>query len=260
MDLNDIWQSHKRFILTVGCALVAVLIVQGIIGSMWNVEARTQAVQRLQSKLRKLEAPPQQALSSVQAENLAMKEQLDELYGRMSFQVEDKYLLAKDEPSPDLLYNSIRSTAQDELVGSAAKRNIRVDESLGLEEFTPSGREAIQRALRGLQIVEQVVGAAIVAGVRAVPEIEVIGRQGRRRKQDESFIDPLRVRFRVEGGTAAVAELLQTLVQGDGPYLCVEEAEFDLDQQETFGSTGLSMVVAGLTIDPEAPVTGGGTR
>ena len=256
MDLNDIWQAHKRFILGVGCALVAVLIGQGIIGSMWNVQARSQAVGRLQSKLRKLQAPSQQDLSSVETENLDLQDQLEVLYGRMSFGMDDKYLLPKNEPSPDLLYNSIRSLAQDELVGSAAKRNIRVDESLGLEEFTPSGREAIQRALRGLQIVEQVVGAAIVAGVRAVPEIEVMGRKGRRRKEEESFIDPLRVRFRVEGSSLSVAELVQSLTHGDGQFLCIEEAEFDVDEKQAFGSTRLRMVVSGLTIDPEAKVSG----
>lgn len=256
MDLNDIWQGNKRFILAICCAVVAVLIGEGIIGSLWNADAKAQAVGRLQAKLRKLETPGQKDLSDVEGMNMELAEQLEHLYGRLTYTVDEKFLLPKNEPSPDLLYNSIRSQAQEELVGSAAKRNIRVDETLGLPDFTPSGREAIQRALRGLNIVEQVVSAAIVAGVRAVPEIEIIGRKGRRRAKNESFIDPLEVRFRIEGSTASVAELIQSLVRGDGQFLCVEDAEFEVDGKRAFGLTSLKLVVSALAIDPEVPVTG----
>ncbi|MFH0947190.1 MAG: hypothetical protein V2A76_18535 [Planctomycetota bacterium] len=256
MDLNDIWQGNRRFILGICCAVVAVLIGEGIIGSMWNAGAQAQAVGRLQAKLRGLASPSQSDLSGLEGVNRGLAEQLEQLYGRLTYQVDERYLLPKNEPSPDLLYNSIRSQAQDELVGSAARRNIRVDETLGLPDFTPSGREAIQRALRGLNIVEQVVSAAIVAGVRSVPEIEIVGRKGSRRASNASFIDSLQVRFRIEGSTASVAELIQSLVRGDGQFLCVEDAEFDVETKRDFGLTRLRLVVSGLTIDAEAPVTG----
>lgn len=257
MDLNDLWQGNKRFILGIGCALVLLLIAEGIIGSVWDVGTKSRTVASLSGKLRREEAPKQSELADVEGDNMVLSERLEELYGQMTFETADKYVLPEHETSPDLLFNTIRSAARDELVDVAARRNIRVDASLGLPEFTPSGREAIQRALAGLNIVEQVVTAAIVAGVRGVPEIEIIDRKGSRRKKNESFVDPLQVKFRIEGSTSAVAELVQTLVRGDGQFLCVEEAELYVDPRDPFASTSAKLTVSGLAIDSEATVSGG---
>jgi len=254
MDLNDVWQGNKRFILGVGAGFVVFLIGQATIGSLWSSTGPAAAVKSRSSKLRKLETPSKSSLNKVNTEVSDLDEELESLFGRMAFVTQDAFLLPKREPSPDLLYNEIRSRAGDELVDVAARQNIDVIQTLGLPEFTPSGREAIQRALSGLDIVEMVVETAIVAGVRAIPEIEIVEQRGRRRKSTESFIDPLKVRFRIEGSTASIAEVIRNVVRNDRRFLAIEDAQIDVDTKRAFGLTVAKLTVAGLVIDPEVNV------
>lgn len=256
MDLNDVWQGNKRFILGVGSGLVLFLVAEGVIGSLWDVGARRRTVDSLAAKLRRESAPRQGDLTSLEAENVALEERLAALRREMGFVTEERYRLPEREATPDLYFNATRSAARDELVDVAARRNIRVDESLGLPELTPSGREAIQRGLRGLNVVEHVVGSAIVAGVRSIPEIAIVEQKGRRRDQREGFIDAQQVKFRIEGTTSSIAELLQTLIRDRSPFLAVEEAELTLDTRSVFGMTSLKLTVAGLAIAAEAPEPG----
>lgn len=254
MDLNDVWQGNKRFILGVGAGFVVFLIGQATIGSLWSATASQQAVRSAGTKLNRLETPSRAQLSEVSGENERLSQRLDELVERMRFTLQEEYVLPAREPSPDLLYNEIRSAARDALVDVAARSNIQVAESLGLPDFTPSGREAIQRYLAGLNVVEQVVEAAIVAGVRAVPEIEIADTRARKRKSDESFIDALRVRFRIEGSSASIAEVLKNVVRDGDRFLCVEDARIEVDTKRQYGLTVLKLTVAALTIDPEVQV------
>ncbi|MFG0316667.1 MAG: hypothetical protein ACF8XB_05300 [Planctomycetota bacterium JB042] len=256
MDLNDIWQGNKRFILGVGAGFVVFLIGQATIGSLWSATGAAQTVRSNSGKLNRLETPSRSQASTVAGENRELEERLEALVERMRFTTHEDYVLPAREPSPDLLYNEIRSSARDALVDVAARRNIQVVETLGLPEFTPSGREAIQRCLSGLNVVEQVVEAAILAGVRAVPEIEIVEERGRGRKSAESFVVPLRVRFRIEGSTASIAEVVEGIVRGDGRFLAIEDARIDVDSKRAYGLTVLKMTVAALNIDPEVRVLG----
>lgn len=256
MDLNDVWQGNKRFILGAGVGFVVFLIGQATISSLWSAAGVAQSVKTSDGKLRRLETPSRSQVTKLEGESGALEEQLEALVAHMQFGTQEDYLLPAREPSPDLLYNEIRSRARDALVDGAARGNILVTETLGLPEFTPSGREAIQRCLSGLNVVEQVVEAAIVAGVRGVPEIEIVEQRGRKRKSSESFIDPLRVRFRIEGSTASIAEVIKNIVRNDQRYLAIEDAQIDVDTKRAFGLTVARLTVAALTIDPEVQVTG----
>lgn len=256
MDLNDVWQGNKRFILSVGAGFVLLLIGKAIIGSLWGSAGLGQSVRSLGTKLRKGEAPRASQLTELQAACTTLDQDLEQLYAKLKFETDPEYLLPKGGQSPDLTYNEIRSRAHDELVEAAGRRNIDIDETLGLPGFTPSGREAIQRYLRGLNVVEQIVQEGIIAGVRAIPEIEITENKGRRKKSD-SFIDPLRVRFKVEGSTASIAELVKGLVRSGERFFSVEDAKIEVDTKRAFGLTTLQLTVAALTIDPEVAVAEG---
>ncbi|MBI4878204.1 MAG: hypothetical protein HY812_00890 [Planctomycetes bacterium] len=256
MDLNDVWQGNRRFILGVGCAVVLVLIGKGVVGSIWDAPAAARGVERHASGLRREEAPRAAEVAAVTGESSALAARLEELYARLAFVTEERYLLPKNEPNPDLLYNAIRGQAREDLVEFAARRNIRVKDTLGLPDYTPDGKEAIQRYLRGLCVVEQVVSAAIVAEVRAVDGIEIVEKKGRARQKSEVFVEPLEVRFEIAGTTAAIAELIDSLVRGGEQFLCVEDFMIEPDQGKSSGLTVLKLTVSALTIDPAVQVTG----
>lgn len=265
MDLNDVWQSHKRFILGVGAALVVVLIAKVAIRSTWDVESVVRAARAANSNIGRTEVPDAADLSRIEGESAGYEERMQQLYGRLAYQVVEKYRLPQGgSASPDLMYNDIREKATEELVDVARRYNIYVDPSLGLPPLTPPGREAIQRTLYGLAMVERVVLTAILAQdqqglplqVSAFDKIEIL-KPRVSRKKEAAFVDELAVRFEITGSTAALALLIDQLVRQTDPYLAVDDFEIDRDEDRTFGLTRMKITLAGLSITPEATVTGG---
>ena len=257
MDLNDLWQAHKRFILGVGGGLLVLLIAHSIITSTWPVRIASGRAASANNKIGRQKVPSRGEVSELEDTTRGYEERLEGLYERLGYQVSDRYRLPDGgAASPDLLFNDIRARASEELVDAARRYNIYVDPSLGLPEFTPPGREAIERTLRALNIVEQVVVAAIGSEVDAVDKIEIL-KPRITRKKEAAFIDALQVRFEVSGPTGALADLVDRITRDSDPYLSVEEFELERNDARSFGLTRMKLVVAGLAIEPEATVTGG---
>lgn len=260
MDLHDLWQTHKRFLLGVAAGLLVFVILDSIIGALWDPEASAREVLSRASRLRRMEAPSSGQLARVRAERARLEERLETVLERLRWEEPERYRVPPEVNAPDLLYNEVRSRAREDLVQVAARHGIRVDESLGLPEFTPSGREAIQRFLRGLAVVEEIVGAGIVAGVAAIPELEIVEETSRRRSTGARFVEPLRVRFVVEGTTAAVAEVLHTLLRRESGAFVLDDARIETDEREGGVVTVARVTVAALDVRPDVRLTEAGER
>lgn len=259
MDLGDIWQAHKKFILGVGAGLIVFLIAQSVVGSTWDVNAVRQSAFGTVSRIRKIEVPRDSELKRVEREASTYEETLERLIAGMGYDTPEAYRLPKSG-SPDLYFNEVRERATDELVNGARRLNIDVDPTLGLPGLTPPGREAIQRTLRGLSVVEQVVSAAVLAGVSSVDKIQMTKPRGRRGTEG-GFIDELEVSFEIHGPTAAVAQVVESLARANATegfrFLAFRDYEMKLDDKDAFGRTRLKLTVAALAIDPEATLPGG---
>lgn len=257
MDLNDLWQGNRRFILAVGGGFVLFLIAKGVIGSVYDVPAAQ--AQQLRGRLARTPAPDTTAVRVLEAETAALDERIAALEARMRYEPLPRYVLPRDERSPDLFYNAARSAAEEDLVQLTARSNLRVDPSLGLPDLFPNGREEIQRYLRGLSVVERVVEKSLLARVRALEDIDIKvepqGR-GRRRAPGDGYVEPLLVKFRAVGTSAALTELLRLVVAGDDAYLAVQEARMRLDPRQPNGFPELEMTLAALAIDPEVSALG----
>jgi len=258
MDLGDIWQAHKRFILGVGAGFLVFLIAKSVIGSTWNVDTAAKQANSTAVRIRRLEVPRKSELARVEREVADHEETMERMVAAMHYETPESYVLPRSG-SPDLVFNEIREKATDELVNAARRRNIEVDSALGLPELTPSGREAIQRALRGLSIVQQVVTTAIVSGVSSVEKIQVTKARGKRGKGG-GFVDELEVSFEIHGQTANVADLVESLARDTKHYLAFRAFDMKLDERDAFGRTRLKLTVAALEIDPEAKLPGGRRR
>ncbi len=259
MDLNDVWQGNRRFILGVGCGAVLLLIAKTVISATWDVGHQRAMAQSLATKLGRTESPTAAEVTRMKAANDAMEKTVAELTKRMQFKTADKFVLPPSGKSPDLVFNEVRARVREELVSIASQRNIQVDESLGMPEFTPSGREAIQRCLSALDIVEQVVTASILGEARKVDEIEMLdARRGRRTDKNDkigAFLDGLQVKFRIQGSAAALAEVVDILSRGEDRFLTIDEMKLESDDKKNSGMLSLRLTVSGLTIVAE-PETG----
>lgn len=253
MDLNDVWQNHKRFILGIGGGAVAFLIGTTVIASTWNVKNAKDGVLRRAAEIRKINAPTQSDLSSLIGECDRLKERLDGLYARMRYETRPEFVIPSNE-SPDLFFNRRRDEVSEKLVAGARRLNIQVKPTLGLPEFTPSGSEAIQRYLRALDLVEHVVSAAIAARVRGVDDIEVRDTKTSSRAKGGAFLDPLAVKFTISGTTGTIASLLESLTAEGKPFVSIQDAEIAPDPKRA-NLTVLRLVAAALSIQSDVQVT-----
>lgn len=250
MDLNDLWQNHKRFILGVSGGLLAFLIGTVVVDSTWDVQTARAGIQKRRSEIGRIETPNANDVSALGGEVEKLTERLDGLMKSMNYETRSEYVLPQNE-SPDLFYNRRRDEAAEKLIGSARRQNIFVKPTLGLPEFTPSGSEAIQRALRGLDLVDRVITAAIEARVRSIDDIEMRDSKTSSRTKGAQFLDPLPVRFQIAGTTAAIANLLDLLARGKGPHIAFEDISLELDPKRQ-NMTILRATFAALALHPEA--------
>ncbi len=253
MDLNDLWQNHKRFILGVAGGGLVFLVGLVVIDSNWSVATAKAGIAGRSRDILKLEAPSTGDLSSLGAECSRLSTRLDDLYKKMSVETRPDFVVPAND-SADLFYNKKRDEEQDKLVREARRRNINVKASLGLPEFTPSGTEAIQRSLRALDVVDQVVSAALEANVRGVDEIEVRDLKSGSKSKANAFLDALAVKFTITGSTASIAALIDRLTRAESSFLAIEDAEIETDVRRQ-NLTVLRLTAAILAIHPENQLT-----
>ncbi len=255
MDLNDVWQGNRRFILAVGCGAVLVLVAKTVISATWDVDRAKGTAQSLMAKLGRTESPSSAEVTRLKERNAAIEKRLGELVTRIQFKTAPEYVLPANGASPDLVFNGVRARVHEELVQFAAQRNIHVDESLGMPQFTPPGREAIQRCLSALDVVEQVVTAAILGEARRVDEIEMLdARRGRRTDRNDkagNFVEGLQVKFRIQGSAAALGEVVEILTRGEDRFLAIEDLKLEADDKKNPGLLSLRLTVSALTIAGE---------
>lgn len=256
MDLNDVWQNHRRFILGIGAGLLVTTIAYAVIGSVWDAGGASSAASARLQKLNKMDGVPKSELSAVLGATTAYGERIAELTERMRFKPDPRYVLDKNEKTPDLRFTEIRSLATEALVDVAARGNIRVDESLGLPPFTPAGREAIQRYLLGLNVVQEVVESAILADVRAVDSIEVIDARGKKSKDKRQLAETLTVKFKISGTAAALSELVSLIVRDTDQFLSIDDASIEVDKKKASGFATMQLSISALMFEPTANETG----
>lgn len=256
MDLNDLWQGNKKFILGVGAGLVVWLAGLGVVASTWDTKPLADSSRAAAAAIRKMQVPREADLASLRKEGEELTAKLDELYRRMQFKTHEDFVLAKNQTSPDLFYNSVRDKEAEQLLKAARQFNIKLDPTLGLPEFTPPGSEAIQRYLRALNVVHHVVEAALTSQVRAIDKIEVRDTKGASRGKEAGFVDALLVHFEIAGSSAAIADLIDALVRVDEQFLAIDECQLEIDEKR-HNWTIAKLTVAALAVNPEAVITAG---
>ncbi len=181
MNLDTLWQLHRRFI--VGCAvgLVVFLIGLAIIGS--TVGKDLQRYQGLVGKHKRALNSP--AYSSAQVNELRtrlaeMETETGKLAAASLPPLREQFQPAAGQ-SPTQHYIELTGTMRSDLIGWALRQNVDVDESLGLPAQSPTQPQMIARILRGLDVVERVVRLAVQAGADGVDDIQIASRIPKKR-------------------------------------------------------------------------------
>ncbi len=193
MDLNDLWQEHKTWILGVVGGLVIFLIANSMISSKFDVGPAYAKMGRARSKISGKEFYSKQTKFAAIEEGKELAKRLEGLEKRCYFAPGDDFLF---EGKGDFSAHYIRLTTRitTELKRSMNAANVDfLATSLGLPSTSPTDRDEAQTVLLGLDIVQDALRRLLTAsgsvldahpgqhGLRAVDSIKILAGAGNRR-------------------------------------------------------------------------------
>jgi hypothetical protein len=227
MDLNDYWQENKRFVLTVLGALVlfwiGTMMIDSFIGS--DLRSRRRTRQSLQSQLREERFQPRD-LARARSQNEELVAARDALVERVAWSPRSEFRLDPARGSAGNQYFATAQRVREELLRRAGRRNVRIDQDLGLPALAPTRDDEIERHLEALDLVERVVGAAIDERVDRVDDIEIRLDPGLRGRRGPGRVERTRVKLRLVGSSGPVLRVLaSTQSSTAGASLVIEELE-----------------------------------
>lgn len=251
MDLTDVWQQHKKFILAVAGALLLLLVGRGVLQGYFPVDATRASATRIADSLRKTPEVQDVAVRDLQTEVDGLRARYAALAGSMRFKAGADFELPPNEPNPRIYFFGKLREMQKALVDAAAKQDIRVPDGLGLRDLTPTEPEEIRRTLVALGVIQDVLVQAISSGVRRVESIHV-EEASRGRSRATGFVKELHVDFAVVGGERSLRSLIAGLVDGAArgavPYVAVDKARIKPVKGEN-GMLELNLTLAALDIE-----------
>ncbi|MSR47476.1 MAG: hypothetical protein EXS13_10525 [Planctomycetes bacterium] len=254
MDLADIWQQHKRFILLVASALLLLLVGRGVIHSKWDYETVVVSSARTTGVMSKAEKVPDEVVRALQEEVTALRSRYAALATTMRHKPQEAFIVPAGESNPRSYFFRRHSETKSALIEAAERQDIRVPEALGLKDMAPTEPDEIRRQLVALDVVQQVVIESIGAGVRRITTIQ-IEDASKGRSKASSFLADLRVRFTIVGGEKSIRTLVIGLVdgaaRGQAAFLAIDQARLKPVKGE-LGMLELDLTAAALQIDKSA--------
>lgn len=251
MDLTDVWQQHKKFILAVAGALLLLLVGRGVLQGYFPVDTTRASAARISDALRKAPEVPDAAVRDLQTEVDGLRSRYAALAASMRFKAPAEFELPANESNPRLYYFAKLRDLQKAGVDAAAKHDIRVPDGLGLKELTPTEPEEIRRTLVALGVIQDVLVQAITSSVRRIESIHVEESQ-RGRSRTTGFVKDLRLDFVVVGGERSLRAFLDGLIEGaargTNPYVAIDKARIKPVKGEN-GMLELYLSVAALDIE-----------
>jgi hypothetical protein len=182
MNLDTIWQLHRKFIIATAVGLIVFMIGLAIIGSTVGKDL---------TRYQGLVGKHKRALNTPAYSNA----QVNELRGRLTEMETQTVKLASASlpalrsefvPSPGQSatqhYIELTGQMRSELIGWALRQNVDVDESLGLPAQSPTQPQMIARILRGLDVVERVVRMGVQTGADSITDIQIASRIPKKRR------------------------------------------------------------------------------
>jgi len=258
VDLGEIFEEHKKFILGVAVAAVAFLVVDKIVAD--DAEATTRRADAIVRDLRRDEYPARSDLDRAAKTKRDLEARLDAAARKLAYAPAEGFEIPASARDADLQYNALFRRVREEVVDGAASLDIDVDPTLGLPEISPSRPEEISRYACALDLVRRVGLAAIDAGARSVRPISVSKASIAKFRASESFLEELAVSVRVTGSAESIGLLVETLSRPE-TFVAISSATISLEAKRR----GPSAVVADLELvalhmSPDRPIQAATSR
>jgi hypothetical protein len=176
MNLDTMWQLHRRFITGVAIGLVVFLIGMAMIGN-----SAGQDLKRSNGLIGKHKRALNSPVYS-QAQVSELRARLNEMEDRTQRLAQSVLppLRAEYHPAPGQSatqhYIELTGRLRTDLLGWALRQNVEIDPSLGLPAQSPTQPQMISRVLSGLDVVERVCRMAVQTGADSIQDIQIASR------------------------------------------------------------------------------------
>lgn len=258
IDLEAIWQTHKRFIVKVG---VGALVFS--FGLAWRSSVAAEAARlskqntdsqaALQDDLGRLEGA--EGLEKGRAEALGAKLEPAILKALM-WRAEPGYTLPAGEKSPELFYASAAAKAAGDVQQAAQRWNASVPQgSQGLGLAVDAGKDDVPEALAQADLHRRLALRLLDAGVRTITEFDAGDAAYEARDGAEGAVRELRATVQFQASTAMLAKALAEL-QVDGSFVEVVGCKVARPQgRAPAGLLDIELEVQALSIIDKMPAS-----
>lgn len=232
MDVHEIWQENKRWIVGVLIGVVLFFIGKTILSSMHD---SARVVRQARTEVNKVNSEPtldQNALTALREEAEALQRAEAELLAAANFTPRPEFDL-RGKASFQLHFDQVSREARARVLAGAERAG--VDLGLGDVQWpTPTTQEETQSVLIALDLLDDAMARAFAAsrqvreenpdaaGIVAVDELRVEAERkvarGRRRASDASDrIKEYRVTFKLRADAPTVVRMLESFKTGSRP-------------------------------------------
>ena len=212
MNLDALWQRHRRFLLgfaggTLGFFIVLWMLTSSAAGRQ---ESARRAISKSSLDLRgemyneNQERDAQQRLTDLRARNAAL--------GTLALPLWRPEFRLPQGKAPAQHYIELTGDLRQNLIAWALRNNCEVDETLGLPPVSPTQAQQVERVLRGLDVVERVIRLAVNHGARAVDKILIAERNRRPGGSRGAILDLTPVELEVVFEGVSPAPFLRALL------------------------------------------------
>lgn len=197
MNLDALWQTHRRFLIGVAIGLVVFFILRMISGATWKGDLSS-AQRKTITARRALSGQHVNVSEVTRARNLlvGLVEQSKSLAAQCLPPLPPEFQPAVGQ-SPSKHYIQFTGRRRSELISQASLRNMQLDESLGLPAVSPTQPPIIERVMRGLWVVDQMVQLAIGWDATEVDDIRINTRVRSRGKSGMAAVEVTEVALEV---------------------------------------------------------------
>lgn len=230
MDLNDYWQTNKRFVVSVASGALVFVIGSMLVDSFFRAELtkHERDANASASKLRSSAMYGTAELERAQAENQALAQAIARLSKAVEFQTRPRFQLDAAKGAASNQYFGTVGAVREELLRAAGRANLRLPEDLGLPALSPTKELEIQKTLEAFDLVERVVRLCIAQGIERVDRIEIKLDPKLASREGVGEIERTRVSFTLSGAPQPMVRLLvaaQGEAAGSAQPLSLERAE-----------------------------------
>lgn len=209
MDLNEIWQEHKRFILMVVAGFLTFFVANSVIEGIFQADmsAATSGVSTNRSFLSK-ELYQADDREMAELENESLRSGYGKLVSAAAFRPRAEFDLAQSTATAQNTYLTAVERLSDRLIDLASQKRASLPDGLGLDTVQTLNVDLVERNLHAVDLLERAVQMALEAGVRRIRRINITLDPALKNNRGLGAIERTKIQIEADSTAEAVTEWL----------------------------------------------------